>query len=122
MGCKIKLGEDFCDSCQACENNDEEVGFVINCDSIEPQESTYTSDPSCVVLNDANIQKVLVDDDFAGTAFTFEMSKSVTDDSDLTNETNTKADESGSTSVLHNNMLFQTVSSLAAIVLMVIGM
>lgn len=101
-GCKVKLGDNECSRCSACENNDEEVGFEIDCDSIEPAESTYTSNPACIVLNDANIQEVLVDTVFADTPFDFSMSSVVTDDSDMANDTSTKDKSTSGTSPQSN--------------------
>jgi hypothetical protein len=121
MGCKIKLGDSYCRYCQACETNKGEVGYTTDCDSIEPAESTYTLNPSCVVLDDGNIQKVLVDDTFSGTPFSFDMSQSVTDDSGMTN--GTKADNSSSGTIgIRNHMLVLSTSSMAFFMLTAIGL
>lgn len=120
QGCEIKLGDKYCNSCQACENSEEKAGFMIDCDSIEPAESTYSLSPSCIVLDDANIQEVLVDDLFSSTPFTFEMSQSVTDDSDMSNST--KDDSSSGTTGSGNRMLVLSTSAIAVFVLAAVGL
>lgn len=115
MGCEVKLGDTYCDKCVACEDGEEEVGFMIDCDNFEPAVSTYQSSPSCIVLNDANIQEVLVDELFASNPFTFEMSSSVTDDSDMKNDTNTKDDSNSAATGFHTNMIVISASAIAAL-------
>jgi hypothetical protein len=122
MGCKIKLGDSYCEYCQACETSERKVGYTIDCDSIEPAESTYNLNPSCVALDDANIQEVLVDDTFSSTPFSFEMSQSVTDDSDMINGNNTKDEASSGSIGILNGMFVLSTSSFAVFMLTVVGL
>jgi hypothetical protein len=66
-GCEVTFGSEKCNKCDACEDDNEKVGFAIDCFNIQPEESTT----SCVILNNTYIQKVLVDDVFGSQAFAF---------------------------------------------------
>jgi hypothetical protein len=67
QGCTVSFGDGVCNSCEACEDQDENVGFTMDCFNLQPAETTM----SCIILNNANIQTVLVDDEFASQPFAF---------------------------------------------------
>jgi hypothetical protein len=94
IGCKVQFEDQFCDKCDGCKNNEEEIGFTIDCYNYVPAKST---DSSCLVINDANIQEVLVDDTFDATPFNFSMSLVSTDDSDQNQKNGTRSAASGGT-------------------------
>jgi hypothetical protein len=66
-GCEVTFGTANCQKCDACTDDNEQVGFDIDCYNIQPEETTT----SCVILNNTYIQKVLVDDVFGSQAFDF---------------------------------------------------
>jgi hypothetical protein len=95
QGCTVQLDNDAtkrCDSCDACTDFNEDVGFTLDCDSILPSITNINDQVSCTLLNDANIQKILTDGTiFDSTPFDFMMDVTnlVTDDSDKENSTKT---------------------------------
>jgi Pyruvate/2-oxoacid:ferredoxin oxidoreductase delta subunit len=60
--CEVKFDDDSCVQCKPCTSFGED-GFDLDCFNIEPEENSI----GCTVLNNENIQKVLVDNEFEGT-------------------------------------------------------
>ena len=110
--CTVQLGDNQCNSCSVCETLNDEVGFRIDCDNYEPGESTYNKDPSCIMLNDTNIQRVLVDDTFDTIPFDFMMSL-ITDDQDM--DTTTNQTDTTSHANIYPNWCFITISMVVPI-------
>ena len=95
QGCTVQFddsAEKRCDSCEACVDNDEQVGFIIDCDSLIPSKSNLNDGVPCTILNDMNIQTLLTDDStFTSTPFDFTIDSTVvTDDSEEDNENRNK--------------------------------
>jgi len=64
--CDVQLGETSCASCTPCETDDSEVGYILDCYNIEPEENTKGL---CVFLSDETVQEVLVDLKFQSQPF-----------------------------------------------------
>ena len=119
--CTLQFDNDAkkqCDTCMACSDINEEVGFHLDCDSIIPSKSNLLDKGACTVLNDANIQTVLTDETtFANVPFDFtlDMTNLVTDDSDKDKQNSTKMDDetsSSGTSVLYGVLIAAFVGVL----------
>jgi hypothetical protein len=60
--CKVEFDDKECTHCKPCTASSGDVGYDLDCFNIEPSENTN----ACVVLNNENIQRVLVDTEFEG--------------------------------------------------------